>query len=141
MAIAACQDELARLMTREQGKPLAESVGEMKRAIDESTFMVGEGYRLTGETVPSHRPHTWAQTVRVPVGPVAAITPWNFPIITPLRKIMPALITGNPVVLKPSEVTPAIALRLVEIMNDAGLPGGVLNLVTGGRATGAALVA
>ena len=139
-AIASRADELARLMTREQGKPLAESVGEVNRAIDESTFMVGEGYRLYGDTVPSHRQNVWAQTVRVPVGPVAAITPWNFPIITPLRKLMPALIAGNPVVLKPSELTPMIALRLVEIMSEAGLPAGVLNLVTGGRAAGAALV-
>jgi aldehyde dehydrogenase (NAD+) len=139
-AIEGRKDELARLMTREQGKPLSESAGELKRALDESAFMIGEGYRLYGDTVPSHRPHVWAQTVRVPVGPVAAITPWNFPIITPLRKIMPALIAGNPVVLKPSEMTPLIGLRLVEIMNDAGLPPGVLNLVTGGRAAGAALV-
>jgi aldehyde dehydrogenase (NAD+) len=139
-AIEAHKDELARLMTREQGKPLGESTGELKRALDESTFMIGEGYRLYGDTVPSHRSNVWAQTIRVPVGPVAAITPWNFPIITPLRKLMPALIAGNPVVLKPSELTPLIALRLVEIMNDAGLPPGVLNLVTGGRAAGAALV-
>lgn len=139
-AIDTHKDELARLMTREQGKPLGESNGELKRALDESSFMIGEGYRLNGDTVPSHRPHVWAQTVRVPVGPVAAITPWNFPIITPLRKIMPALIAGNTVVLKPSELTSLIALRLVAIMNDAGLPPGVLNLVTGGRETGAALV-
>ena len=139
-AIDAHKDELARLMTREQGKPLVESAGELTRAIAESTFMIGEAYRLYGETVPSHRPQVWAQTVRVPVGPVAAITPWNFPVITPLRKIMPALMAGNPVVLKPSEYTPLMALRLVEIMADAGLPPGVLNLVTGGRETGAALV-
>lgn len=139
-AIEARKDELARMMTREQGKPLAEAMGEMKRAIDESMFMVGEGYRLYGDTVPSHRPNVWAQTARVPVGPVAAITPWNFPVITPLRKIMPALIAGNPVVFKPSEVTPAIAVRLVDIMSEAGLPAGVLNLVTGGREAGSALV-
>lgn len=139
-AIESHKDELACLMTREQGKPLGESNGELKRALDESAFMIGEGYRLYGDTAPSHRPNVWAQTVRVPVGPVAAITPWNFPIITPLRKIMPALIAGNPVVLKPSELTPLTALRLVEIMNDAGLPPGVLNLVTGRRETGAALV-
>ncbi len=139
-AIDAHKDELARLMTREQGKPLGESAGEMTRAIAESKFMVAEGYRLYGETVPSHRPHVWAQTVRVPVGPVVAITPWNFPVITPLRKIMPALMAGNPVVLKPSEYTPLTALRLVEVMADAGLPHGVLNLVTGGRDAGAALV-
>ncbi len=134
-------DELARLMTREMGKPLRESQGEMTKALAESRFMIGEAYRLTGETVPSERKQFWTQTVRVPVGPVAAITPWNFPVITPLRKIMPALATGNPVVLKPSEETPLTALRLVQIMNEAGLPPGVLNLVTGKGKSGAALVA
>jgi aldehyde dehydrogenase (NAD+) len=133
-------DELARLMTREMGKPLRESQGEMTKAIAECNFMIGEAYRLNGETVPSERRQFWTQTMRVPVGPVAAITPWNFPVITPLRKIMPALVTGNPVVLKPSEETPLTALRLVEVMNEAGLPPGVLNLVTGRRASGAALV-
>jgi alpha-ketoglutaric semialdehyde dehydrogenase len=133
-------DELARLMTREMGKPLRESQGEIAKSIAECHFMLGEAYRLTGETVPSERPQFWAQTVRVPVGPVAAITPWNFPVITPLRKIMPALVCGNTVVLKPSEETPLTALRLVELLNEAGLPPGVLNLITGGRAAGAALV-
>lgn len=133
-------DELARLMTREMGKPLRESQGELAKALAECHFMIGEAYRLNGETVQSERPGFWVQTVRVPIGLVAAITPWNFPIITPLRKIMPALVTGNTVVLKPSEETPFTALRLVEVMNEAGLPAGVLNLVTGGRAAGAALV-
>jgi acyl-CoA reductase-like NAD-dependent aldehyde dehydrogenase len=133
-------DELARLMTREMGKPLRESQGEIAKALAESRFMIGEAYRLAGETVPSERRQFWTQTVRVPVGPVAAITPWNFPVITPLRKIMPALVCGNPAVLKPSEETPLTALRLVGIMNEAGLPAGVLNIITGGRATGAALV-
>ena len=133
-------EELARLMTREMGKPLRESRGEIAKAIAECHFMLGEAHRLNGATVPSERRHVWAQTVRVPIGPVAAITPWNFPLITPLRKIMPALVMGNPVVLKPSEETPLTALRLAEVMNAAGLPPGVLNLVTGGPATGAALV-
>jgi aldehyde dehydrogenase (NAD+) len=139
-AVEQHSDELARLMTHEMGKPLRESQGEMTKAMAESRFMIGEAYRLDGETVPSERRQFWTQTVRVPVGPVAAITPWNFPVITPLRKIMPALVTGNPVVFKPSEETPLTGLRLVEIMNEAGLPAGVLNMVTGGRATGAALV-
>jgi alpha-ketoglutaric semialdehyde dehydrogenase len=134
-------DELARLMTREMGKPLRESHGEIAKAIAECHFMLGEAYRLNGETAPSERRQFWVQTVRVPLGPVAAITPWNFPIITPLRKIMPALVTGNPVVLKPSEETPLTALRLIEVMNEAGLPPGVLNLITGGRPAGTALVA
>lgn len=139
-ALEAHENELARLMTREQGKPLGESVGEMKRAVAESSFMIGEGLRLYGDTAPSHRPSVWAQTVRVPVGPVAAITPWNFPVITPLRKIMPALVAGNPVVLKPSEITPLTAIRLAELFQSAGLPPGVLNLLTGGRGAGEALV-
>ena len=140
-AIEQHADELARLMTREMGKPLRESQGEMTKALAESRFMIGEAYRLNGETVPSERKQFWTQTIRVPIGPVAAITPWNFPVITPLRKIMPALATGNPVVLKPSEETPLTALRLLQIMNEAGLPPGVLNLVTGKGTTGAALVA
>ena len=139
-AIEKYSADLAQLMTREMGKPLREGQGEMTKALAESRFMLGEAYRLTGETVPSERKQFWTHTIRVPVGPVAAITPWNFPVITPLRKIMPALVSGNPVVLKPSEETPLTALRLIEIMNEAGLPSGVLNLVTGGRSAGAALV-
>lgn len=132
--------ELAELMTKEQGKPLAESLGEINKSIAESHFMIGEGYRLYGNTVPSERENTWAQTVRVPVGPVAVITPWNFPILTPLRKIIPALVTGNPVVIKPSELTPLTGLKLIEMMNEAGLPAGVLNAITGSGKTGQHLV-
>jgi aldehyde dehydrogenase (NAD+) len=139
-AIEAHSDELARLMTREMGKPLREAYGELAKSIAECRFMAGEGLRLTGETAPSERRGFWAQTMRVPIGPVAAISPWNFPVITPLRKIMPALIAGNPVVFKPSELTPLTGLRLAQIMSDAGLPAGVLNAIAGGRATGAALV-
>jgi acyl-CoA reductase-like NAD-dependent aldehyde dehydrogenase len=139
-ALAERKEELARVMTREQGKPLQESRNEIGKSIAEAQFMLGEGYRMNGETMQSEKPGAWAQTVRVPVGPVAAITPWNFPVLTPMRKLMPALITGNPVVLKPSEFTPLTGLMLVEILNSAGLPKGVLNAVTGGRGTGEALV-
>ncbi len=140
-AIDEHRDELAQLMTREMGKPLRESVGELTKSIAECRFMAGEGLRLPGETVPSERAGFWAQTVRVPIGPVAAISPWNFPVITPLRKIMPALVAGNPVVFKPSELTPLTGLRLAAIMCDAGLPAGVLHAIAGGRDTGAMLVA
>lgn len=139
-AISDHKEELAQIMTREQGKPLAESLGEINKSIAESNFMIGEGYRLYGDTVPSERERTWAQTVRVPVGPVAVITPWNFPILTPMRKIIPALITGNPVVIKPSELTPLTGLKLIEVFHSAGLPNGVLNAITGGGKTGELLV-
>ncbi|CAG7616831.1 aldehyde dehydrogenase family protein [Paenibacillus allorhizosphaerae] len=140
VALAERKEELARVMTREQGKPLQESLNEIGKSISEAQFMLGEGYRLNGYTTMSEKPGTWAQTVRVPVGPVAAITPWNFPVLTPMRKLMPALITGNTAVLKPSEYTPLTGLKLVEILNSRGLPKGVLNAVTGGRSTGEALV-
>jgi aldehyde dehydrogenase (NAD+) len=139
-ALSAGKQELARIMTREQGKPLHESLAEIGKSIAEAGFMLGEGYRLNGETMQSERASTWAQTVRVPVGPVAAITPWNFPVLTPMRKLMPALITGNTVVLKPSEFTPLTGLKLVELLNGSGLPAGVLNAVTGGRLAGESLV-
>ena len=101
-AIIRHADDLARLMTREMGKPLREAQGEIAKAITERQFVLGEVYRLNGETVASERPQHWAQTGRVPIGTVAAITLWNFPVITLLRKIMPALVAGNPVVLKPA---------------------------------------
>lgn len=139
-AIEEHKEELARIMTREQGKPLAESMGEITKSIAEATFMIGEAYRMYGDTVPSERLNTWAQTVRVPVGPVAAISPWNFPVLTPFRKIIPAIIAGNTVVIKPSELTPLTGLKLIELMNASGLPPGVVNAVTGGGDTGSYLV-
>lgn len=137
--LAEHKDQLARLMTREQGKPYAESLGEIGKSIAESGFMIGEGYRMYGETVPSERKNTWTLTKRVPVGPVAAITPWNFPVLTLMRKIIPGLIAGNPIVLKPSEFTPLTGLRLIEILSHH-LPSGVLNAVTGDHTTGQFLV-
>lgn len=135
------REALAALMTAEMGKPLGEARGEVAKAIAESAYMLGEGYRLTGETAPSERPGIWAQTHRVPVGVVAAITPWNFPVLTPLRKVMPALVCGCTVVLKPSELSPGCADQLVALARAAGLPPGVLNIVHGtGSTAGAALV-
>jgi acyl-CoA reductase-like NAD-dependent aldehyde dehydrogenase len=139
-AIAENKQKLAEIMTKEQGKPMNESLKEIQKSIAEANFMTGEGYRLYGKTVPSEREHTWAHTIRVPVGPVAVITPWNFPVLTPMRKMIPALITGNSVVIKPSEFTPLTGLKLIEIIHSTDLPKGVLNAITGGGETGKHLV-
>jgi acyl-CoA reductase-like NAD-dependent aldehyde dehydrogenase len=135
------KEELARLMTREMGKVIAEARGDVQEGIDLTYFMAGEGRRLAGQTVPAESPDKFAMSVREPVGIVAAITPWNFPLAIPTWKIMPALVGGNTVVFKPASDTPALACELVRILEEAGLPGGVLNLVTGpGGAVGDALV-
>ncbi|MBI2902975.1 MAG: aldehyde dehydrogenase family protein [Candidatus Methylomirabilis oxyfera] len=133
--------DLATLMTKEMGKVLKESRGDVQEGIDMTYFIAGEGRRLLGETTPSELPDKFAMSVRAPVGVVAAITPWNFPLAIPTWKIMPALVAGNTVVFKPAEETPLVATRLVEIMEEAGLPPGVLNLVHGlGEEAGAPLV-
>lgn len=121
---------LARILTLEQGKPLAESRGEIERAIKEMEFMLGECTRLGGVTVPSEREGCMCYTVRCPIGVVAAITPWNFPFVIPVRKIFPALLTGNTVVFKPASLTPFSGLKIVEILAGCGLPPGALNFVT-----------
>jgi acyl-CoA reductase-like NAD-dependent aldehyde dehydrogenase len=129
--------ELGELMTREMGKVLTEALGDVQEAIDMAFYMAGEGRRLSGETVPSELPDKDCKSVRVPVGVCGLITPWNFPMAIPAWKIMPALISGNAVVFKPSSHTPSCAARLVEILLEAGLPKGVLNLVNGsGEGTG-----
>ncbi len=135
------KDEIARDMTREMGKVLAETRGDVQEAIDMTFYMAGEGRRQFGITTPSELPDKFAMTVREPVGVCGLITPWNFPIAIPSWKVMPALILGNTVVLKPAEDTPLSACRLVEILHEAGLPPGVLNLVTGyGEEAGEPLV-
>lgn len=135
-------DELAQLMTREMGKPLAESVGEIGRARGELDYAAGEGMRLHGTTVPSRSPSQLVITDLEPLGVIGAITPWNFPVVAPIRKIAPALVCGNTVVLKPAPATPLTALALATLARDAGVPDGVLNVVTGDGATvGARLVA
>lgn len=139
-SIANHKEKIAHLMTIEQGKPMHESLGEVNKAISESRFMIGEGLRLYGITAPSEKENSWSKTIRVPIGPIAAITPWNFPVLTPLRKIIPALIAGNTVVLKPSELTPLTGLKIVELMNLIDLPKGVLNAINGGKNTGQWLV-
>lgn len=129
--------ELGELITREMGKVLPEALGDVQEAIDILLYMGGEGRRLSGETVPSELPDKDCKSVRVPIGVCALITPWNFPIAIPGWKISAALVTGNTVVFKPSSYTPVCAARFVEILQEAGLPKGVLNLVHGsGEETG-----
>ncbi len=135
------KEELARLMTQEMGKVLTETRGDVQEAIDMSYFIAGEGRRLHGYTAPSEMPNKAAYCVRAPLGVVGVITPWNFPMAIPSWKILPALVCGNTVVFKPASYTPLVGLRFVEMFQEAGLPPGVLNIVTGpGTAVGEALV-
>ena len=137
--LAERKEEMARLMTREVGKVLIESRGDVQEGIDMLTYIAGEGRRLFGETTPSELPNKFAMSVRAPIGVCACITPWNFPLAIPSWKIAPALVAGNTVVLKPAEDTPLVAHRFAEILFEAGVPAGVLNVVHGGGETGAAL--
>lgn len=123
--------ELGELETREMGKVLPEALGDVQEAIDMAYYMAGEGRRLSGETIPSELPNKDCKSIRVPIGVCGLVTPWNFPIAIPAWKIMPALISGNTVVFKPSSYTSNSAARLVEILEEAGIPQGVLNLVHG----------
>ncbi len=133
-------EEVTQLLTREQGKILSEARGEVQRGIDIMEYSAGMGRRLGGQTFPAEVPHVFCFTTRQPIGPVAAITPWNFPVAIPCWKIAPALVCGNTVVCKPSPLTPATATRVVEIFEEAGVPPGVLNLVHGGPQVGSELV-
>jgi alpha-ketoglutaric semialdehyde dehydrogenase len=138
--ILARKDELGRLLSREQGKPLADGIGEAARAGAIFKFFAGEAVRLTGEKLDSVRPGIEVEVTREPLGVVAAITPWNFPLAIPAWKIAPALAFGNCVVFKPAELVPASPWTIVDIVQRAGLPPGVLNLVMGpGSKIGAAL--
>src|SRR5579875_3568995 len=133
--------ELSDLMTREMGKVKAEAGGDVQEAIDMSYYMGGEGRRLFGQTTPSELRDKFMMSVRVPVGVVGAITPWNFPIAIPAWKLTPALVCGNTVVLKPAEDTPLLAQRFVDLLHEAGLPEGVVQIVHGyGEEAGEALV-
>jgi acyl-CoA reductase-like NAD-dependent aldehyde dehydrogenase len=125
------QQELGRLLTREEGKTLSESAGEIQRSINILDYMAGESRRIGGETLPSELPKNFAYTIRQPLGVVACITPWNFPVAIPVWKIAPALVAGNTVVFKPASLTAFTAMMVVEIFQQAGLPPGVLNLVVG----------
>jgi aldehyde dehydrogenase (NAD+) len=126
------RQELAEALTREEGKTIAESRGEVQRAINVVEFFAGQARRITGETIPSELPNNFCYTVKQPVGPVAVITPWNFPIAIPIWKMAPALVSGNTVVFKPASLTPLTAAIIVEIFEECGVPPGVLNLVYGG---------
>jgi aldehyde dehydrogenase (NAD+) len=128
------KERLARAMTREMGKVLAEARGDVQEGIDIAYLMAGEGRRTFGDTVPSELPDKWAMSIRQPIGVAGIITPWNFPIAIPCWKMMPALVTGNTVVFKPASDTPHCATLLVELMAEAGFPPGTVNLVTGGGA-------
>ena len=125
------KERLARAMTREMGKVLAEARGDVQEGIDIAYLMAGEGRRMFGDTVPSELPDKWAMSIRQPIGVAGIITPWNFPMAIPCWKMMPALVTGNTVVLKPASDTPHCAVLLVELMHEAGFPPGTVNLVTG----------
>src|SRR4051812_46607299 len=135
------KERLARAMTREMGKVIAEARGDVQEGIDIAYLMAGEGRRMAGDTVPSELPDKWAMSIRQPLGVAGIITPWNFPMAIPCWKTMPALVTGNTVVFKPSSDTPLCATLLVELMAEAGFPSGVVNLVTGsGGEVGDAIV-
>jgi 2,5-dioxopentanoate dehydrogenase len=132
--------ELAELLTREEGKTLVESQGEVQRAIDIFRFFGGISYTLGGQTIPHDLPGNLLYTVRQPLGVVGLITPWNFPIAIPAWKMAPALVSGNTVVIKPASPAPAMTLELAKALTEAGLPKGVLNVVIGeGHAVGGEL--
>src|SRR5437870_9987207 len=125
---------LTDLMTREMGKVKAEAGGDVQEAIDITYYMAGEGRRLFGHTTPSELRDKWNMSVRQPIGVVGAITPWNFPVAIPSWKLIPALVCGNTVVLKPATDTPHSAYNLVKVCEEAGIPRGVVNFVTGSGA-------
>src|SRR5204862_4173167 len=126
------KDALTDLMTHEMGKVRAEAGGDVQEAIDITYYMAGEGRRLYGQTTPSELPDKWNMSVRVPIGVVGAITPWNSPIAIPSWKMLPALICGNTIVFKPATDTPLLGERFVELLVEAGIPKGVVNIVHGG---------
>ena len=127
----AAKEELAQILTREEGKTISESRGELQRSINVAEFCAGESRRMNGETIFSELPSNFVYTIKQPLGVVACVTPWNFPVAIPTWKIAPALVAGNTVVFKPATLTPATAVRIVEIFEEAGIPPGVLNLILG----------
>lgn len=135
------KEEIAREMTREMGKVLAETRGDVQEGIDTAYYAATEGRRLFGNTVPSELPNKFAMAIRVPIGVAGIITPWNFPLAIPTWKMFPAILSGNTCVFKPAVDTPKTATTLVEVMMEAGLPDGVVNLVHGkGSDVGNAIV-
>jgi aldehyde dehydrogenase (NAD+) len=135
------KNELSKIITLEMGKALGESLGEVGRAAVEARYMAGEASRPVGQTFPSERAGFSCQTIAEPLGVVATISPWNFPVVTPVRKIAPAIAFGNTVVFKPASLTPWSAVYLLQLLEKAGLPAGVVNLVIGpGSSIGDCLV-
>ncbi len=128
------KEQMARDLTHEMGKVLVEARGDVQEAIDMAYYMAGEGRRLFGAVVPSELPNKAAYGLREPMGVIACITPWNFPVAIPSWKSLAALIAGNTVVFKPASDTPLCAVNFVRVFEDAGLPAGVLNLVMGSGA-------
>ena len=137
--IAERKEAFARDMTREMGKVLEETRGDVQEAIDMTYFVAAEGRRLHGQTAPSELRDKFAMSLRQPIGVCSLITPWNFPMAIPSWKIIPALVCGNTVVLKPSELTPLSAVHLIKVLEEAGVPPGVVNMVTGGPEVGETL--
>jgi acyl-CoA reductase-like NAD-dependent aldehyde dehydrogenase len=125
------KEDYARDMTREMGKVLKETRGDVQEAVDTAYYMAGEGRRMFGPTTPSELPNKFAMAVRQPIGVCAMITPWNFPMAIPSWKLLPALVCGNTCVIKPAQDTPLSTFNLVATLMDAGLPKGVVNIVTG----------
>ncbi|HEX7284399.1 MAG TPA: aldehyde dehydrogenase family protein [Vicinamibacterales bacterium] len=135
-------DEIARTLTREEGKILKEAKGEVLKGISLLEYYAGEGFRMHGKTLPSESRDTFTYTIRQPLGAVGLIAPWNFPWAIPVWKSAPAIVAGNTVVFKPSELTPATSVLLAEIYEEAGLPAGVFNMLVGtGLDVGEAMVA
>src|SRR4051794_2750774 len=126
------KEQFAREMTEEMGKVISEARGDVQEAIDMAFYMAGEGRRLYGQTTPSELPNKWNMSVRKPIGVAGIVTPWNFPMAIPSWKIFPAIVSGNTVVFKPASMAARSAVRFVEILTEAGLPDGVVNLVLGG---------
>lgn len=135
------KEAISILLTKEMGKVIVEARGDVQEAIDMAYYMAGEGRRQFGHVVPSELPDKWAMAVREPMGVVAAISAFNFPVAVPSWKVLPAVVLGNTVVWKPAPITSAVAAAFVQCFHDAGFPPGVVNLLVGGGAdVGAALV-
>jgi aldehyde dehydrogenase (NAD+) len=132
--LEARKEAFAREMTEEMGKVLDETRGDVQEAIDMTYYMAGEGRRMFGQTTPSEMRNKFQMSVRKPHGVVGLITPWNFPMAIPSWKMLPAIVAGNTVVLKPATFTPKLSIRLVEVLQEAGIPDGVVNIVLGSGA-------
>jgi len=135
------KEELATLLTLEMGKVISEARGDIQEAIDITMYAAGEGRRMFGETTTSELKNKFCMTILRPIGVIGMITPWNFPMAIPAWKVMPALVAGNTIVMKPASDTPLLTIKMVEVLMEAGLPPGVINLVFGpGSTVGSAIV-